>query len=303
MANDSDLFKTRVELKKAGFYPVDGNQLRKGKEIYVPLYAGKMIWFFDHRASSVAVNENNLKVTGSSKNTTLQEHQNPNFNLEPQYFVDLNDVNKKVNSDWMIVFRDITNTTNERTFISAIIPKYACNHKLPILIPENGFEEEYKLFAPIILSNLSSFMFDFVTRQKTQSTSMTWFSVEQLPVIPPQLFEQPLGNTTVANFIKEHVLHLTYTAWDMQPFAKDMGYDGEPFIWDEEDRRHRKAKLDALFFNLYEISEEDADYILSTFPIVKKHDEAEHGRFLTRDLILAYMRALKAGDTEVIVKV
>ena len=35
----------------------------------------------------------------------------------------------------------------------------------------------------------------------------------------------------------------------------------------------------------------------------KKHDEAEHGRYLTRDLILAYMRALKAGDTEVIVKV
>jgi hypothetical protein len=89
----------------------------------------------------------------------------------------------------------------------------------------------------------------------------------------------------------------------MQPFAKDMGYDGDPFIWDEKDRRHRKAKLDALFFNLYGINEDDADYILSTFPIVKRQDEAEHGRYLTRDLILAYMRALRAGDTEVIVKV
>jgi hypothetical protein len=103
----------------------------------------------------------------------------------------------------------------------------------------------------------------------------------------------------VADFIKDHVLHLTYTAHDMQPFARDMGYDGAPFVWDEDDRRHRRAKLDALFFNLYGINEHDADYILSTFPIIRKQDEAEHGRFLTRDLILAYMRALKAGDTDV----
>jgi hypothetical protein len=54
---------------------------------------------------------------------------------------------------------------------------------------------------------------------------------------------------------------------------------------------------------LYGINEDDADYILSTFPIVKRQDEAEHGRYLTRDLILTYMRALKAGDTDVIVTV
>ena len=56
---------------------------------------------------------------------------------------------------------------------------------------------------------------------------------------------------------------------------------------------------DALFFNLYGIDEYDADYILSTFPIVRKQDESDQGRFLTRDLILAYMRALRVGETEV----
>ena len=40
------------------------------------------------------------------------------------------------------------------------------------------------------------------------------------------------------------------------------------------------------YFHLYGLSREDADYILSTFPIVRRHDEAEHDRFLTRDLIL-----------------
>ncbi len=90
--------------------------------------------------------------------------------------------------------------------------------------------------------------------------------------------------------------------WESQ-VAQDMGYGGDPFIWDEEDRRHRKAKLDALFFNLYEISEEDAAYIMDTFPIVQRHDEeAFDGRYYTKDLILAYMKALKAGDTEAKIK-
>ena len=85
----------------------------------------------------------------------------------------------------------------------------------------------------------------------------------------------------------------------MEPFARDMGYAGDPFIWNEEDRRHRKAKLDALFFLLYELDEEDAAYILDTFPIVLRNDEAAFGsRYYTNELILAYMRALRAGDTE-----
>ncbi|MGD0867089.1 MAG: hypothetical protein ABSA49_16195 [Rhizomicrobium sp.] len=42
--------------------------------------------------------------------------------------------------------------------------------------------------------------------------------------------------------------------------------------------------------------------ILDTFPIVREQDEKAHdGRFRTRDLILAYMNALEAGDTETIV--
>lgn len=118
-------------------------------------------------------------------------------------------------------------------------------------------------------------------------------------MIPPAIFEGKIGKIKIADFVREQVLHLTYTAWDMQPFAQDMGYEGDPFTCDEEDRRHRKAQLDALFFNLYEINHEDAAYIMDTFPIVQKHDkEAFNGRYYTKDLILAYMNALKAGDTE-----
>ena len=95
------------------------------------------------------------------------------------------------------------------------------------------------------------------------------------------------------------MLRLTYTADDMVPFARDLGCDGPPFIWNEKERRHLRARLDALYFHLYGLSREDADYILSTFPIVQKEDEAEFGTYRTRSLILAYMSALAVGDTDI----
>ena len=84
----------------------------------------------------------------------------------------------------------------------------------------------------------------------------------------------------------------------MKPFARDLGYNGPPFIWNEEERGHLRARLDALYFHLYGLSRDDAKYVLDTFPIVRREDEAAFGRYRTRDLILTYMNALAAGDTE-----
>ena len=94
---------------------------------------------------------------------------------------------------------------------------------------------------------------------------------------------------------------MTYTANDMIPFARALDYDGPPFIWDEEERLHLRTRLDALYFHLYGLSRDDADYILSTFPIVQREDEAQFGAYRTRDLVLAYMNALAAGDTESVI--
>lgn len=115
-----------------------------------------------------------------------------------------------------------------------------------------------------------------------------------------------MGFRTAADIVKDHVLRLTYTAHDMAPFARDMGYvdpDGAvkpPIVWNEAERRHLRARLDALYFLLYGIVEEDdIRYILSTFPIVERKDrETFDGVYLTRELILWYKRALEAGDPD-----
>ena len=132
------------------------------------------------------------------------------------------------------------------------------------------------------------------------TTSLTLFLLEQLPVIPPTTYKDPVGPITAADLVTDHVLRLTYTAWDMEPFARDMGYDGPPFIWNETERRHLRARLDALYFILYGITaEDDVCYILSTFPIVERKDRAAHeGVYLTAELIVHYKRMLEAGDLD-----
>src|SRR5689334_7670220 len=89
------------------------------------------------------------------------------------------------------------------------------------------------------------------------------------------------------NFIAPRVPELTYTAWDLQPFSEDVAYNGAPFIRDDQRRFLMRCELDALYFHLYQINRDDVDYIIETFPIVKRKDEAAYGTYRTKDTILA----------------
>ena len=108
----------------------------------------------------------------------------------------------------------------------------------------------------------------------------------------------------MGEFVRPRVLELTYTAHDMAGFAEDMGYVDEqgkvhePFVWDEERRLHLRCQLDALYFHLYGIGREDAEYILDTFPIVRKHDVAKYGAYRTKDLVIGYHKAYAVGDLD-----
>ncbi len=87
-----------------------------------------------------------------------------------------------------------------------------------------------------------------------------------------------VSGATLCEWLLPRVLELTYTAWDLEPFGRDVGYDGPPFRWDPARRALLRAELDAAFFHLYAISRDDADYILDTFPIVRKNDEKAKGK-------------------------
>jgi hypothetical protein len=78
----------------------------------------------------------------------------------------------------------------------------------------------------------------------------------------------------------------------MGPFARDLGDAGPPFRWDEDRRFTIRAELDAAFFHLYGIDRDDTDYIMETFPIVKRKDIETHKSFRTKDKILEIYDAM-----------
>ena len=299
MTNDSHLFRTAWQLDADGFYPVQGNRWKKGDALYLPLYQGRMIHHFDHRANSVRVNPASTHNPYLSEEVTTAQHADPDFLPQTQYWVPSGNVEAALpeSRGYTLVFRDIARPTDVRTVIASIVPWAGYGNTLPLLVGGD------MLAATFLVANLNAMCADFVTRQKTQGTHLNWYIVEQLPVIGPDGYDRRFGSTTARDLVRDHVLRLTYTAHDIKPFAYDLGYDGPPFTWDDEKRRHLRARLDALYFHLYGLSREDADYVLETFPIVRRQDEAEFGTYRTKDMVLAYMNALAAGDTETVVSV
>ena len=296
MTSDSHLFRTTEELDRDGFYPVQGNSWKKGNEMYLPLYEGKMVQAFDHRAASVVINPDNLHRPGQPEGATLEQHKDPNWLPGIRFFVERSEISDDDLNQYMLTYKRIGAPTNVRTMIASLGPHAAYEVNANIILLPAGIDPS--AYCGLV-ANLNCIPFDYVVRQKMQGTTLNWYIVEQLPVIAPSDYDRPFGPTTARDLVRDHVLRLTYTAHDMAPFARDLGYDGPPFIWNDEQRRHLRARLDALYFHLYGLSREDAAYILDTFPIVRRHDEAAFGHYRTKAMILAYYNALAAGDTEV----
>lgn len=302
MTNDSGLFRTRAELEdREGAWPIGGNRFASTAGEWVPLYVGRMIHQFDHRAASVAVNEANIHNAAFSGEVTAVQKVDPVFLPEPQFWVLETDPTDRLPA---IAFRDIARSTDVRTMIAALLPSTAAGNTAPLIRSAASYAEQ-----ALLLANLNSVVFDYVTRQKAQSTHLNWYIVEQLPVVPPAAYDRRFGDRTAAEIVCTSVLELSYTAHDLAPFARDLGHvdaDGAvlpPFTWDEERRLHLRARLDALYFVLYGvIDRDDVRYIFSTFPIVEREEKARWGgRYRHRDLTLAWINALLAGrpDAEI----
>ena len=138
MTNDSHLFWTRERLEKHGAYPVELGRWRKGAEEWAPLYVGRMVHQFDHRAASVTTNEENLHNAALSDGTAAGDHGDPNFTTSPQYCVHFKDIEWPMSKPAQVAFRDIARSTDARTFIAALIPFAAAGNKLPIIQTESS---------------------------------------------------------------------------------------------------------------------------------------------------------------------
>lgn len=287
MTSDSGLFRTRNQCEDFRA-KLDGNVFveESGKKL-MPLYEGKLIHHFDHRFATFegVTGENPAEVSSLQKSDT-------DFAPLSRYWVPESEVREKLagwDRPWLIGFRNVTNTTNERTVIASVLPATAVGHSLPLVFGQKA--DGYH--AAALLACLTSFALDMMARNKMGGINLSFFVVKQLPILPPEVFDEATPwsenpNETLAAWISKRVLELTYTTPDLAGWAEELGCQGPPFGFDEDRRAQLRSELDACFFRLYGFNAEQVDYAMESFPIVKRHDESQFGEYRTKRLIMQW---------------
>jgi hypothetical protein len=311
MTNDSHLFDSRESLEQERFV-LKGNRFVRDGEAFLPLYEAKMMHQYDHRFATYQ--------DGDIRDSLHDEHMDATYSPQPRYWLPRAYVAERKNpeQDWVLGFRDITNAASERTTIFSILPWVAVGNKIPLL----RCEGKRASLVTCLLGNVNSIPFDYVTRQKISGNTMNFFIVKQFPMLLPDQYTADL-----LHLIVPRVVELTYTAWDLEAFARDIlgevgpetwtrwfesdhlgspapvhtsppvawaeGATPPPFVWDEGRRARLRAELDGLFAHLYGLTREELAYILDTFPIVRRKDEAQWGEYRTKRMVLAKYEALE----------
>ena len=256
---------------------------------YVPLYEAKMIHQYDHRWAG-------YDASGLEANDIeLAEKMDRSFEPTPRYWVPEGEVNARLtdkgwNRRWLIGWRDITSAHVFRTVISTVFPRAGVGDTLLLKMPE---VDDVRLNGAVV-GNLCSLVLDFAARQKVGGTHLKYNVFKQLPILPPAFYSEPR-----LAFITPKVLELTYTSHSLAPFARDLGHDGPPFVWDDDRRALLRADLDAFYARAYGLTRDELRYILDpadvkgpdypseTFRVLKEKEIRHHGEYRTRRLVLA----------------
>lgn len=310
MANDSGLFRMAKDLEADG-WRLEGNTYHKAEDICLPLYEGKMFSLYNHRFGDYAAKKPEYKKNDLPE-VPAEQLASPTFRPMPQFWVDRRQVEGRLEGkwsrQWLLAWRDITGAETVRTCIVSVLPHVAVGHTSPLILPHASPEQVACLYG-----TLCSFAFDYTARQKVGRLHLTFGVLEQLPALLPTTFTAPCPwsvQTPLSGWLVPRIIELTYTAWDLKPFAEDCGYQREPFGWDEERRFQLRCELDAAYLHMYFGTSEwrqapgepaadfarlkeafptprhAVEYVMDTFPLVRKADEERHGHYRTKQRIL-----------------
>jgi hypothetical protein len=277
-------------------------------EAWVPLYEGKMFGAYNHRGASVKYVPQNRTRPFQPVPSDTGHLANPGYMVSSQFYLPRAELAARLDGvwrrNWLLCAKDVTSSTNERTVIAAILPPVATSYSVRTIsgTPLTGN------MAACLLAMLNGYVYDWVIRQFLGGLHLQDSITKQASVLGPQRFCQPASWApceVIAGWVARRVLELSYTAWDLQPFAADCGYDGPPFTWGEARRFLIRCELDAALFHLYLGTEGEwlksarkemlgyfptprhaVEYIMETFPIAKRKDTQAHGHYRSKDTIL-----------------
>jgi len=300
MSNDSKHFLSKEELISKN-YNRDGCLFTNKEYRYFPLYEGKFIQNYDFRFSSF---ENSPKETRFGKKPathtpTLSQKSDSTYEIESRYWMSeevFNNMKKAVNLKYPYQFtcRLVTNViSNARTCIGCIMPSYPTNNLCLVLNFISRDQLEYTRKLLLFNSIFSSFLFDYVARQKVTENllkNVLW----QLPF--PELNEfknYSVDGETLDKYLISRVVSLTVCTNSLLSINQALGTNLSINSWDYATREKNRVEIDSVVALLYGIDHNDLEYIFDTFPIVKKKEIDKYGEYRSKRLILEKYDELK----------
>jgi hypothetical protein len=320
MNKQRELFETTEELRSRGLSYNEGYYQAEGHR-YLRLLEGKTFTSFDHRLAVPGMRVVRGIRTGTAHELTKQQHEDPNCIIPTVLYIDERKLNEwsggRLTRRYLPAFMNVTSPTNHRTSICAILPDASTDYSVRLIMPARNDAAHVACLAALF----NSFPFDYLARQKLQGLNFSDYITYQLAVPARDML---LGQTA---FLLPRVLELSYTAWDLQPFAQDCRWSGPPFRWDEDRRFLLRCELDSAFFHLYlptnasggwqQAQGETAEdlsrlktsfptprdavaYVMDTFPIVQRKDQEKWDEYRTKRVILemydAMAEAIRTGQ-------
>lgn len=294
--SDSRIIKSveKLEACKHGGGSFEGRNFLNPADnaTYVAMHEGEYGHQYDHRYATFDGSE----VVNSSN----EEKENSDFEVRLRLAVPEAEFIRRwdkfsVGKKWALGFRRVARSTDERTVISTFLPFLPYSYGWILIHSEN------LTLAACLAANSNSLVFDYCLRNKLSQPSIPQNVFYQTPAVPPSAYDE-----AALAFIVPRVLELTYTSHSMAPFARDLGYEGPPFAWDEDRRAQLRAELDAWYALAYGLTRDELRYVLDpkdvmgedypseTFRVLQKNEIARHGEYRTRRLVLAAYDELMA---------
>ncbi|KYC34768.1 transcriptional regulator [Scytonema hofmannii PCC 7110] len=232
-----------------------------------PLYEGGMIHHFKHNFAPPKYYINIQKGR-----TKLAGKKSTNYNTQLDC------------DEYRLIHRRIARQGHTRTLICCIIPKNTfCDNSVNYAVPR-GYSKKELVF---ICAVFCSFVLDFQVRGRVNN-NVTIGLINQLSV--PRLTE----SDRYFNEIVERAVKLICTTPEFDELAQEVGLGShKQGATDETERAKLRAELDGMIAHLYNLTEEEFAYILSTFPIVPEQ--------VKQNALKAYHAfEPKSGDTGIV---
>lgn len=247
----------------------------------LPLYEGRMVQQYDHRAKGYRSGRGRAAV------------------WEPLSF---GDATKSIQSQWRISrvpakaaervrryrvgFCDVASPTNERSLVAALVPPGTiCGHSLPTFLFPEGHDWAYCCWLAVA----NSFVADLIARKKV-SLHMSLGILDSIP------FPRPTPDHPTARRLVPLVARLTCTSLEMLEYWQLLARDGfvdpvdedvMPGELDEDRRLELRAEIDAIVAaDVYGIDRDELEFVMSTFPTAARYETSLYGEFRSAGLVL-----------------